>query len=65
MINFVFVIPLAYTGLGYSASSQCYECVADHYGRNCTSCPPCDNGVCDTGFSGVGGCTCNVGWQGN
>lgn len=49
---------------GYNPDAQCYDCLPGYYGPKCLQCPPCVNGVCDTGISGVGGCTCNVGWQG-
>lgn len=49
---------------GYDPDALCYDCYPGFYGSSCSACPNCVNGVCNSGISGTGTCSCYAGWQG-
>ena len=43
----------------------CQECAPNHFGPNCTECPPCQNGICAETITGNGTCICEPRFEGD
>ena len=52
----------------FNNSNNCINCEKNHnltnyWGDICTKCK-CNNGICNSGYSGDGTCNCSTGWEG-
>lgn len=47
---------------GFDPAQQCKECLPGFFGKECSPCPACNHGQCESGVKGSGKCKCNEGW---
>ncbi|EGG17674.1 substrate adhesion molecule [Cavenderia fasciculata] len=51
--------------IGWSNTTQCYDCKEGYFGANCSLAPTCKNGTVNDGVGGDGSCQCYSGWTGD